>query len=96
MEQATLKIFGTGQVTIPKKWRDFFNTDTLKAVFDQKTKSIQIKPIKMLELENFIPMTSQDFKEGLEESNFSKDFIKDIVDGFKDSSMCINKNNLKK
>ena len=89
MEQATLKIFGTGQVTIPKKWRDLFSTDTLKAVFDAKTKSIQIKPVKLMELESFTPMTASDFKKDLEESNFNQAFIKDVVDGFKDSSMCI-------
>ena len=91
MEQATLKIFGTGQITIPKKWRDFFSTNTLKAIFDKKTKSIQIKPVKILELENSTWQPLDEFKKDLEDSDFSKEFQKELFDGYKESNFYLSK-----
>ena len=91
MEQATLKVFGTGQITIPKKWRDFCKTSTFKAFFNSQTKEISIKPIQIIELEESHPTTSLNFANELKEAGFNDDFIKDAVDGFKASSMCIDK-----
>jgi len=51
MESKTLKLFGTGQITVPKEWRKIFNTETLKAVFNKEKKEIVIKPVKLVEME---------------------------------------------
>lgn len=91
MEQATLKIFGTGQITIPKKWRDSFGTSTFKAFFDTKTNEMSLKPIKILEIENFKPMSYLDFKDGLKETGFTEEFVDDVARGFRDSSLCLDK-----
>ena len=34
MDSSVLKVFGTGQVTLPKRWRDRFNLCFLKATLD--------------------------------------------------------------
>jgi len=42
-ESATLKMFGTGQVTIPKKWREKLGTKDFVATFEDD--EITINPI---------------------------------------------------
>jgi len=34
MDSIILKLFGTGQVTLPKKWRSKFNTSHYKAIME--------------------------------------------------------------
>jgi len=84
-EEAILKIFGTGQITIPKKWREFFNTNTLKAVFDEKFNSIKILPVKMVELEDTKYISSKNLKESLDDSDFSDKFKKELLAGYEKS-----------
>ena len=84
-EQTILKIFGTGQITIPKKWREFFNTDTLKAVFDENFSSIKIMPVKMVELEDTKRISVKNLQKSLDDSNFSDKFKKELLGGYKKS-----------
>jgi len=45
----TLKLFGTGQVTIPKALRDEYDTNSFKAI--QTKEGILLVPIKVTETE---------------------------------------------
>lgn len=84
--ETTLKIFGTGQITIPKEWRKALNSDAIKAVFDEKTNSISLKPVKVLTIEPFTPMNVSDFEAELKTAGLSAGFVNDAVSGFKKSS----------
>lgn len=84
-QQAILKFFGTGQITIPKEWRDVFGTQMIKAIFDQKNKRINIKPIQMVELEDTKKISLKQLKEDLDDSNFNEDFKKELIEGYKKS-----------
>lgn len=84
-EQTILKIFGTGQITIPKRWRNFFNSDTLKAVFDEASEKISIKPIKMVELEDTQWVSAKKLKQNLAETDFDENFKKELLAGYKKS-----------
>lgn len=46
-ESTTLSLFGTGQITLPKKWRKQFNTKEFIAVL--KNKRITLIPIEIEE-----------------------------------------------
>ena len=83
--QAILKIFGTGQITIPKEWRDFFHSNTLKAVFDKENSKINIKPVKLVELEETKWVPLKQFEKDLDETGLNKRFKKDLLDGYRKS-----------
>ena len=86
MKQETiLKIFGTGQITIPKQWRDFFGADTVMAVFDESKKNISIKPIKMVELEDTKWIAANELAGDLDEMKLNKDLKKEFLAGYKQS-----------
>ena len=85
METKILKLFGTGQITVPKEWRDFFNTDTLRAVFDKKKKEISIKPIKFVEIEETKWIPLKQLKKDLDNSELNKNFQKKLLSGYKNS-----------
>jgi bifunctional DNA-binding transcriptional regulator/antitoxin component of YhaV-PrlF toxin-antitoxin module len=84
-QQAILKIFGTGQITIPKKWRDFFNADTVKAVFNKEDSTISIRPVKLVELEETKLISPKRLSENLAETGFNEKFKKELLDGYKKS-----------
>ena len=85
METKTLKFFGTGQITVPKKWREFFGTDTLKAVFDKNKNEIKIKPIKMIEIEETKWMPAKQLEKDLQKISLNKEFKKELLGGYKKS-----------
>ncbi len=84
-KEIKLKIFGTGQITIPKQWRDLWGVDELKAVFDEKNKEIKIKPIKKVEIEETKWISAKDLKEDLSEVDLDENFKADLVDAYKNS-----------
>ena len=86
METKTLKLFGTGQITVPKKWRELLRTDTLKAVFDKKKNEIKIKPIKMVEIEETKWVSLKQLKKDLDNSGLDKDFQKELLSGYEKSN----------
>jgi len=90
-EQVILKIFGTGQVTIPKSWRDFFGVNTLRATFNEKERNINIKPVRMIELEDTKWVSPGQLKEDLDSANYNEEFKKDLVDGYKKSDFYLKK-----
>lgn len=92
-KQVTLKIFGTGQVTIPKSWRDFFGVRTLRATFNEKEGNIKIKPVRMIELENTKWVSAEQLKDDLNKTDFSEDFKKDLLNGYKRSDFYLKKKN---
>ena len=90
-QEAVLKLFGTGQITIPKEWRDFFGTKTLKAIFDRENRKINICPIRMVELEDTKKILSGQLKKDLDETNFGKKFKQELLAGYKKSDFYSNK-----
>ncbi|MDP3900377.1 MAG: hypothetical protein Q8Q23_04830 [bacterium] len=84
-EEVILKIFGTGQITIPKRWRDFLKADTLKAVFDPLDQKISVKPVKMVELEDTKWISAEELKKSLDDANYSDAFKNELVAGYKKS-----------
>jgi bifunctional DNA-binding transcriptional regulator/antitoxin component of YhaV-PrlF toxin-antitoxin module len=93
MQEATLKIFGTGQITIPKKWRDFFGTNTVKAIFNTETRQLNIKPIKIMEIEETRWAPLGEIKKDLDNNDFNKEFKKEFLEGYSKSNFY--KNGLK-
>ena len=85
MKNKTLKIFGTGQITVPKEWRKLFKTDTLKAVFNEEKNEIKIRPIKMIEIEETKWVPLKQLKKDLKKSNLDKNFQKELLEGYKNS-----------
>ncbi|MEA2065008.1 MAG: AbrB/MazE/SpoVT family DNA-binding domain-containing protein [Patescibacteria group bacterium] len=85
MKTKTLKLFGTGQITIPKEWREFFQTETLKAAFDKNKNEIIIKPIKMVEIEETKWIPAEQLRKDLEKTELKKDFKKELLDGYEKS-----------
>ena len=85
METKTLKLFGTGQITVPKEWRETFNTETLKAVFNKEKKEIIIKPIKLVEIEEAKWVPLKQLKKDLNNSGLDKKFQKELLSGYKNS-----------
>lgn len=92
-KEAILKIFGTGQVTIPKSWRDFLGVNALRAKLDERDKSINIKPVRMIELENTKWLSADELKKDLDKTDFSEEFRKDLLDGYKKSDFYLRKKN---
>lgn len=84
-KQVILKIFGTGQITIPKSWREFFGVTTLKATLDEKKRKIDVKPIRLIELEETKWLPAEQLKEDLDKTDFSEGFKKDLLAGYKKS-----------
>ncbi|MFH1413130.1 MAG: hypothetical protein ABIG10_03860, partial [bacterium] len=85
MEKTILKIFGTGQITIPKAWRQLFESNTLKAVLNAKTKEIIIKPIQLVELEDTNWISLNQLKSNLAKTNFSQEFKKQLLANYEKS-----------
>ena len=52
----TLKVFGTGQVTIPKEWRDKFSVNHFRAT--ETEKGILLEPVEVYEEVIFDPPIS--------------------------------------
>ena len=92
-EQAILKIFGTGQITIPKVWRDFFGVNTLKATFDEEKRNINIKPVRMIELEDTKWVSQEQLKKDLDSTDYNKKFKEDLVNGYKKSDFYLKNKN---
>lgn len=90
MEIKTLKFFGTGQITVPKEWREFFGTDTLRAVFDKDKNEIKIKPLKMVEIEETKWVPLKQLKNNLQEIGLAKKFKKELLGGYKKSDFYLN------
>ncbi|MBA3047386.1 AbrB/MazE/SpoVT family DNA-binding domain-containing protein [Candidatus Falkowbacteria bacterium] len=91
METKTLKLFGTGQITIPKEWREFFGADILKAVFDKDKNEIKIKPVRMVEMEETKWVPLKQLEKDLDQVNLNKKFKKELLDGYKKSDFYLNK-----
>ena len=91
METKTLKLFGTGQITIPKEWREFFGTDMLKAIFDKNKNEVKIKPVKMVEMEETKWVPLKQLEKDLEEVDLNKKFKKELLNGYKKSDFYSNK-----
>ncbi|MFB6225758.1 MAG: AbrB/MazE/SpoVT family DNA-binding domain-containing protein [Candidatus Paceibacteria bacterium] len=83
-ETKTIKMFGTGQITLPKEWRQQFDTDTFKV--KQKDNELVIKPVRKVEVEE-VPedLTAGKLREDLKEEGYSEGFIEDAVEGFEKS-----------
>lgn len=90
MEIKTLKFFGTGQITVPKEWREFFDTDTLKAVFDKDKNEIIIKPLKMVEIEETKWVPLKQLEKSLQKVGLNKKFKKELLDGYRKSDFYLN------
>jgi len=90
-EETLLKIFGTGQITIPKSWRDFFNSKNLKAIFQPDENQIIIKPIQMVEMEETEWVSAKNFQKDLNKANLNSQFKKDLLNAYKDSDFYKNK-----
>ncbi|MCQ4138778.1 hypothetical protein NOM92_02600 [Chryseobacterium sp. EO14] len=81
MKSYTLKSFNSGQVTLPKKWRDQFDTDLFIA--DETKEGLLIKPI----LGNSPAQTSEktisdfieNFKIQAKKQGFSEKEIEEMV-----------------
>ena len=91
METKTLKFFGTGQITVPKEWREIFNTETLKAVFNREKKEITIKPIKLVEIEETKWVSLKQLKKDLNNSGLDKNFQKELLSGYENSDFYLSK-----
>jgi len=91
METKTLKLLGTGQITIPKEWREFFGADILKAVFDKDKNEIKIKPVRMVEMEETKWVPLKQLEKDLDQVNLNKKFKKELLDGYKKSDFYLNK-----
>lgn len=89
-QEAILKFFGTGQITIPKEWRNVFGTKTLKAIFDKKNKKIDIRPIEMVELEDTKKISLEQLKKDLDQSNFNEKFKQELLAGYGKSDLHLN------
>jgi bifunctional DNA-binding transcriptional regulator/antitoxin component of YhaV-PrlF toxin-antitoxin module len=77
MESTILKMFGTGQVTLPKKWRKKFDTLHFKASMDGK--KIVLEPI-----DDYVTLfDANEFNngEGVEIGTFIKALKKSLKDG---------------
>ena len=90
MEIKTLKFFGTGQITVPKEWREFFGTDTLKAIFDKNKNEIKIKPLKMVEIEETKWAPLKQLEKNLQKIGLDKKFKKELLGGYKKSDFYLN------
>ena len=90
MEIKTLKFFGTGQITVPKEWREFFGTDTLKAIFDKNKNEIKIKPLKMVEIEETKWAPLKQLEKNLQKIGLAKTFKKELLGGYKTSDFYLN------
>jgi len=84
-EEVTLKLFGTGQITIPKKWRDFLKTDTFKAVFDPIGHNISVKPITLVELEDTRWIAAKRLQQDLNDTDYSEAFQKELLASYQKS-----------
>ncbi|MCK5320737.1 hypothetical protein KAJ61_05115 [Candidatus Parcubacteria bacterium] len=91
METKTLKLFGTGQITFPKKWRELFGTDILKAVFDKDKNEVKIKPIKMVEMEETKWLPAEQLEKDLQTVDLDKKFKKELLTGYKKSDFYLKK-----
>jgi bifunctional DNA-binding transcriptional regulator/antitoxin component of YhaV-PrlF toxin-antitoxin module len=58
MHSTILTLFGTGQVTLPKKWRDQFNAKHFQATIQGKT--LTLKPIE----QEIVFFDADEFNEG--------------------------------
>ena len=94
METKTLKLFGTGQITVPKEWREFFGTNTVKAIFDKDKNEIKIKPIKMVEIEETKWVPLKQLEKDLNNSGLNKKFKKELLNGYKKSNFYSSKKKL--
>lgn len=90
MEIKTLKFFGTGQITVPKEWREFFDTDMLKAVFDKNKNEIRINPLRMVEIEETKWVPLKQLEKSLRKVGLGKKFKKELLDGYKKSDFYLN------
>ena len=85
METKMLKLFGTGQITVPKEWRNFFGVNTLKAIFDKSKNEIKIKPVRLVEIEETKLVSLKRLEKDLRKTNLNKEFQKELLDGYKKS-----------
>lgn len=90
MEIKTLKFFGTGQITVPKEWREFFGTEMIRAVFDKDKNEIKIKPLKMIEIEETKWAPLKQLENNLQEIGLAKKFKKELLGGYKKSDFYLN------
>ncbi|MDP2737071.1 MAG: AbrB/MazE/SpoVT family DNA-binding domain-containing protein [bacterium] len=90
MESKTLKFFGTGQITVPKEWREFFGTDMIKAEFNKDKNEIKIKPLKMVEIEETSWVPLKQLKNNLQEIGLAEKFKKELLGGYKKSDFYLN------
>lgn len=77
MDSTILKVFGTGQVTLPKKWRNKFRTKHFKALMDGK--KIILEPIE--EYKTFFDADEFNNGDGVEIGAFIKALKKSLKDG---------------
>jgi bifunctional DNA-binding transcriptional regulator/antitoxin component of YhaV-PrlF toxin-antitoxin module len=74
MNSTILKLFGTGQITLPKKWRTKFKTTHFKAVMEED--KLIITPLE--EEEIFFDADEFNAGEGVELNEFYKALKKSL------------------
>lgn len=83
--KAILKSFGTGQITIPKQWRDRFNTDEYKAFIDEKSGEMRILPVKRVEIEETKWLSASELKKDLKDVDLDDRLKTELLEGYKNS-----------
>ena len=83
--EARLKSFGTGQITIPKQWRDRFDTNEYRAFIDEKSGEMRISPIKLVEIQETKWLPIAELKEDLRDVDLSNDLKTELLEGYKNS-----------
>lgn len=79
MKKVILKSFGTGQITLPKMWRDKFKTNYFVASIDKE--KITIKPFKEEEEEVFFDAAEFNKGKGVDIQDFYKALKKSLKNG---------------
>lgn len=91
MDTKTLKIFGTGQITVPKRWRELFGTDTVSALYDEGKNEIKIKPVKMVEMEETKRIEAGQLEKDLVLAGFNQKFRAEMLANYKKTDLFKNR-----
>ncbi len=83
--EARLKSFGTGQITIPKQWRDRFNTNEYKAFIDENNGEMRILPIKLVEIEETEWISTSNLKKDLKDLDLDDKLKSELFEGYENS-----------
>ena len=90
-KETMLKVFGTGQITIPKEWRDYFNSANYKAVLNEEKREISIRPVETITLEETEWVSAKQLEQALAKAKLPAKFKKDLLSGYVKSDFYKNK-----